>query len=76
SDADCYWGDTCGADHHCRITTCGVGMPPCPTDFHCVGVQGLVGHCYANACTTNSDCSRACVNGTCAGAPGQCVYSP
>ncbi|HVV51374.1 MAG TPA: hypothetical protein VHO06_17015 [Polyangia bacterium] len=67
-DADCAQGESCGADHHCAPTACGGGAPSCPTDFAC----GAGGTCARKRCTSDGECSSACVEGQCYDRPGSC----
>jgi hypothetical protein len=67
TDPDCSTGQSCGSDHHCAATTCTTDSA-CPVDFTCAA-----GHCTREACTSDSDCSNACVEGACYSVPGTCV---
>ena len=68
SNADCGPGESCGSNHHCGPIPCGAAGQSCPTDFAC----GTSGTCARKGCTTDSQCSKACVEGLCYGAPGTC----
>jgi len=68
STADCLEGQSCGADHHCAPTACGGAGQTCPTDFVC----GTGGTCARKACTSDGQCSNACVLGSCYHGPGYC----
>jgi hypothetical protein len=67
TDADCATGQGCGSDHHCAATACAADAA-CPVDFTCTS-----GHCARKTCTSDSDCSNACVEGGCYSTPGTCA---
>jgi hypothetical protein len=63
----CKYGETCASDGHCHPITCGAGVA-CPPDDSCSGNT-----CTPRSCTTDSECSVACVYGHCYDRPGKCV---
>jgi hypothetical protein len=67
TDADCGEGEACLTNHHCGPIQCGVGIA-CPTNFVC----GDGGACVRKACTSDSQCASACVEGLCYSRPGSC----
>jgi hypothetical protein len=67
ADADCVTGQSCDSDHHCAATVCNADGA-CPVDFNCTS-----GHCTRKTCTSDSECSDACVEGVCYGMPGTCA---
>jgi len=69
NNSDCAIGLSCGSDHHCAPTACSPVSDACPVDFSC----GSDGHCARKSCSSDSECSSACVLGTCYGAPGYCA---
>lgn len=69
TDADCATGQSCGTDHRCAASPCGPGAPACPTDFTCGAGQT----CARRACTTDGECSGACVIGRCFDRAGTCT---
>lgn len=66
-NTDCDLGDTCGSDHRCTPTSCGPTTGSCPVDFACAA-----GFCGRKTCTTDTECSNACVLGHCYSSPGTC----
>jgi hypothetical protein len=73
TNANCPEGDTCATNHHCVPTPCTSASGTCPTDFTCSGgTGGGGGTCARKACKMDSQCSGACVEGFCYGAPGTC----
>jgi hypothetical protein len=76
SDADCAAGLICNANHYtnhrCGLVICGAGMPACPANFACD--DSLQPVCARSTCTTDSQCSGACVDDSCYAAPGQCQF--
>ncbi len=67
TNTDCGSGQGCNAQHTCQ-PTCVPGDGSCTVDDEC----GAGGFCQQKACTTDAECSAACVNGKCYGGPGQC----
>jgi hypothetical protein len=67
-DTDCTEGESCAANHHCGPIACGSAGPACPVDFSC----GTGGTCVRKSCTGDSQCSNACVEGSCYHEPGHC----
>ena len=67
TDTDCQTGQGCNSNHVCK-KSCAVGAA-CPVDFTC----GTDGFCQIKMCTSDSECSAACVKGTCYGTFGTCV---
>jgi hypothetical protein len=65
---DCGPGQSCGSNHHCGSIACGGAGQTCPADFSC----GSGGTCARKPCTSDSQCSNACVEGSCYGSPGHC----
>jgi Dickkopf N-terminal cysteine-rich region len=70
SDADCGFGNSCSPTHHCAATPCGPGLPACPTDLTCATAFASCGQIV---CSSDSQCSKACVNGVCSPTLGQCL---
>ena len=77
----CPAGETCGADagtpdeHGCVAISCGDGFE-CPDNTRCTPNASEHG-CVAVPCALDTDCDcGACVNGSCASGPGQCVTTP
>jgi hypothetical protein len=69
SSAECLEGQSCGANHHCVPIACGSAGQTCPTDFVC---STSAGTCVRKPCTSDSQCSNACVLGSCYRSPGAC----
>jgi len=67
--SDCPSGQGCTLGHQCQ-NTCVPGDGTCPVDFSC----GADGFCARTSCTTDAECSGACVKGACYGRPGVCDY--
>ncbi len=67
SDSDCGAGQRCNSQYTCQ-NTCVAGDGTCPVDFSC----GASGFCERKSCTSDADCSVACVKGACYGARGFC----
>jgi hypothetical protein len=70
TDSNCDYGFTCASDGHCQPISCGAGGT-CPPDYLC-GTNSL---CIRRSCTTDSECSVACVNGRCFDRPGRCAFA-
>ena len=71
-DGDCAAGQSCGTDHRCAASACGAGAPACPTDFVCGASQT----CQRRPCSSDAECSGACVIGKCFDRPGRCTDPP
>jgi hypothetical protein len=71
SQADCITGQGCNASHQCQ-SSCTPGDGTCPTDYSC----SASGFCTQNSCTDDSQCSGACVKGSCYVTPGTCAVRP
>jgi hypothetical protein len=71
-DSECPAGNSCGTDHRCTASPCGAGAPACPTDFVC----GTGQTCQRRSCTSDAECSAACVIGKCFDRPGVCRSPP
>jgi hypothetical protein len=69
-DGDCLAGTTCGSDHHCASIACTPTSGSCPTDFIC----GSAGICARKTCSSDTECSNACVEGACYESPGSCDW--
>jgi hypothetical protein len=67
TNADCSSGTACNAQHACQ-PTCTAGDGTCGADFAC----SSEGFCQQKSCTTDTDCSGACVKGKCYSTPGTC----
>ncbi len=67
-DADCDPGQACGTDHRCAALACGAPGQTCPADFVC----GSGGTCAHRSCTSDSECSKECVEGYCYASTGRC----
>jgi hypothetical protein len=67
SDNDCAGGMVCDTNHTCQ-KACVPGDASCPTDYTC----GSAGICVRKTCTSNAECSVACVNGACYSSRGAC----
>ena len=67
SNADCPSGTGCNSLHACQ-KTCTSGDGTCPVNYVC----SADGFCDQKMCTTDTDCSGACVKGRCYSAPGTC----
>jgi hypothetical protein len=72
SDGDCPQGQSCASDHHCLPTPCGATSSGCPADFTCNLSGASGGACARKSCQSDAQCSGACVEGLCYGAPGTC----
>jgi hypothetical protein len=70
SAADCAVGEGCNSLRCER--TCVPGDGTCATDFSC----NTSGFCARNSCTSDAQCSVACVKGYCYDSRGQCDYYP
>ncbi len=70
SDTDCAAGEGCNS-LRCE-KTCVPGDGTCATDFSC----DSSGFCARNSCTSDAQCSVACVKGYCYDSRGQCDYYP
>ena len=76
TDADCGEGLTCrSSDHRCSIVYCASGQSACPANFTC-DTFFLAPECVRTMCTTDSQCSGACVGGQCYPSPGHCGFPP
>jgi hypothetical protein len=69
--SDCPSNQGCNRLHHCQ-NTCVPGDGTCPVDFSC----GADGFCAQTSCTTDAECSGACVKGLCYSSRGSCAYTP
>ena len=69
TSADCPVGQACNPDYRCQ-TTCAPGS--CPADFSC----GADDFCHRDTCTSDAECSAACVKGACYDRPGSCTNLP
>jgi hypothetical protein len=67
TNADCGTGQACNDTHSCE-TTCVAGDGTCSVDFSC----SASGFCLRNTCTSDSQCSVACVKGACYDSRGVC----
>jgi hypothetical protein len=65
--ADCGPGQGCNPSHACEAT-CVPGDGTCAPDFVC----GASGFCARKTCTTDAECSVACVKGACYASRGTC----
>ncbi|HVY40886.1 MAG TPA: hypothetical protein VHM31_23265 [Polyangia bacterium] len=72
TDADCAEGQSCHGTHHCGPMACGSGAATCPTDFICATSAVTGGTCVRKPCSSDADCSAACVSAECYRAPGTC----
>ncbi len=74
STGGCHLWETCGADGHCRPTSCEDGYT-CPPGATCApGSGGTDAHgCVLQSCTDDAQCDcGACVLGYCQAGPGRC----
>ena len=69
--SDCPSSQGCNNLHQCQ-DTCAPGEITCPVDFSC----GTDGFCRRKSCTSDAECSGACVKGACYGTRGSCAYLP
>lgn len=69
--SDCPSGQDCNVSHQCQ-KTCVPGDGTCPIDFSC----GTDGFCGRTSCTSDAECSGACVKGSCYSTRGSCDYTP
>jgi hypothetical protein len=69
--SDCIAGQGCNAHHQCQ-DICTPGAATCPTDYSC----SPDGFCTQNTCTDDSQCSGACVKGSCYSTRGTCQPRP
>lgn len=67
SNSDCASGMACDTQHTCQ-KACVAGDTSCPVDYAC----GSSGICVRKACTSNAECSAACVKGACYSSRGTC----
>lgn len=69
----CHLWETCGANGHCRPTTCEEGYT-CPPGASCSPATGGDVHgCVLKSCTDDAQCGcGACVLGFCRSGPGRC----
>jgi len=51
---------------------CGSGSATCPADFVCALSAVTGGTCARKPCSSDADCSVACVSGECYHAAGTC----
>ena len=58
--SDCPSNQGCNRRHQCQ-NSCVPGDGTCPVDFSC----GAEGFCVQTSCTTDAECSGACVKGFC-----------
>jgi hypothetical protein len=65
--SDCAAGQGCNAHHQCQ-DTCTPGAATCPANFSC----SADGFCIQDSCTDDSQCSGACVKGSCYSTRGTC----
>lgn len=72
NDSSCPAWTICGPDHRCDPKPCGGDAGLCPADFRCADD----GHCVRKTCSDDSDCSSACVKGSCYNRPGVCTAPP
>ncbi|HVT10404.1 MAG TPA: hypothetical protein VHO67_23245 [Polyangia bacterium] len=73
TDADCAEGESCKSTHHCGPMACGPGTAAtCPTDFVCAIIEATAGMCVRKSCSSDAECSGACVSGQCYHAAGNC----
>jgi hypothetical protein len=68
TNADCGVGQGCNEAHSCEKTCAAAADGGCSLDFAC----SASGFCRRRACTTDSQCSAACVNGACYNTRGAC----
>lgn len=74
----CTGDASCGSPLLACDTTSGLCGPAactstsCPVNYVCAGAQG----CVRKTCTSDAECSGACVNGSCWGGVGSCSPMP
>jgi hypothetical protein len=69
--SDCPSSQGCNHLHRCQ-NSCVPGDGSCPVDFSC----GTDGFCWRTSCTSDAECSGACVKGSCYSTRGSCAYLP
>ncbi len=69
--SDCPSNQDCNRRHQCQ-NSCVPGDGTCPVNFSC----GTDGFCGQTSCTTDAECSGACVKGLCYSTRGSCEFLP